>query len=92
MNIIDEKPQQQYGYNTNYSDPPPLHPTTSNYGNLPLEVSQSGGSAHGGGKESKLNANGKKFGKKLGNASKFHHPSLPSFLHPSSSRVTCRSG
>ena len=52
---------------------PPHLPVTSNYGNLPLDVSQSGGGsiggASGGGKESKLDANGKKFGKKLGNAS-----------------------
>ena len=47
------------------SAPPP--PARSNYGNLPLDVSQSGGSATPG-KESKLNENGKKFGKKMGNA------------------------
>lgn len=51
-------------------------PTTSNYGNLPLDISQSGGSSGApAGKESKFNQNGKKFGKKLGNASqspKYH--------------------
>ena len=48
----------------------PPRPTPSNYGNLPLDVSQSGSGAASG-KESKFNENGKKFGKKLGNASKF---------------------
>lgn len=48
----------------------PQHPTPSNYGNMPLDISQgsSGGAGPGEGKESKLNQNGKKFGKKLGNA------------------------
>lgn len=43
-------------------------PTPSNYGNMPLDVSQgnSGGAAEG--KESKISQNGKKFGKKMGNA------------------------
>lgn len=64
-----------------YSAPP--RPKTSNYGNLPLDVSQSGGgTSASGGKESKLNQNGKKFGKKLGNASQ-----LPRYLRTS---VYCR--
>lgn len=73
VNILDEKPppqqQQQYGYGAR-----PLSSTGggTSYGNLPMEVSQGGGGVQGGaagGKESKLGANGKKFGKKLGNAS-----------------------
>ena len=47
-------------------------PTPSNYGNMPLDVSQNGGGGAvggaAGGPNSKLNQNGKKFGKKLGNA------------------------
>ena len=51
------------------SSAPPQPPPT-NYGNLPLQVSQGGGEAvdASGGKESKLAQGGKKFGKKLGNA------------------------
>lgn len=40
--------------------------STTGYGNVPLEVSQSGG-----GGESKFNQQGKKFGKKMGNAGTF---------------------
>ena len=54
-----------------YQPPPP--PTQSSYGNMPVDVSQSGGSSTPG-KESKLNANGKKFGKKMGNAGEFLDP------------------
>lgn len=55
----------------------PPRPTPSNYGNMPLDVSQSGGGAVNG-KESKFNENGKKFGKKLGNASKLlKNPGAP---------------
>ena len=50
--------------------PPPL-PMQSSYGNMPVDVSQSGSSSVPG-KESKLNANGKKFGKKMGNAGECH--------------------
>ena len=70
VNLLDDKPQ--YGSFGAQPRPPP-----TNYGNLPLDVSQSGStSGGGGGNESKLGANGKKFGKKLGNASQ----SAP--LHP----------
>lgn len=65
MNVIDEK-----------SGPPP-----SSYGNMPLEVSQSGsdpatevgpdGKTHG-----KFNQHGKKFGKKMGNAGTFPRGSV----------------
>lgn len=48
----------------------PQHPQPSNYGNMPLDVSQSGSNPTGG-KDSKLGQNANKFGKKLGNASKF---------------------
>lgn len=49
----------------------PQHPQPSNYGNMPLDVSQSGSNPTTGGKDSKLGQNANKFGKKLGNASKF---------------------
>lgn len=60
IKLLDEKP--------NSSGPPPHAP--SNYGNMPLDVSQggSGGAGAAEGKESKFNQNGKKFGKKMGNA------------------------
>ncbi|KAI9681567.1 MAG: hypothetical protein M1829_000764 [Trizodia sp. TS-e1964] len=47
----------------------PAAPAPSGYGNVPLEVSQSGSSP--GGPPSKVNEQGKKFGKKLGNAAIF---------------------
>lgn len=50
----------------------PQHPQPSNHGNMPLDVSQSGSNPTGG-KDSKLGQNANKFGKKLGNASKFIH-------------------
>ncbi|MCJ1450903.1 hypothetical protein MMC28_001237 [Mycoblastus sanguinarius] len=59
--IVDEK--------SGFHQPPPP-PAQSGYGNMPLDVSQSSSSS-GPGKESKLNANGKKFGKKMGNAAIF---------------------
>lgn len=58
--VVDEKNAM-----TVLQPPPP--PTPSSYGNMPVDVSQ-GGSNSTPGKESKLNANGKKFGKKMGNA------------------------
>lgn len=49
------------------SSPPP-----TNYGNMPLEVSQSGSAPPGEeGKKSKFEEQGKKFGKKMGNAGTF---------------------
>jgi len=60
VKVMDEK-------NASGLQQPPPPPT--NYGNMPLDVSQSGGSGpSAGGQNSKLNENGKKFGKKLGNA------------------------
>lgn len=57
VNVIDEKA----------TGPPP-----SSYGNLPLEVSQSGSSpgpvGPDGKQHSKFEQHGKKFGKKMGNA------------------------
>lgn len=47
--------------------PPPPQPT--NYGNMPLEVSQSGSTPGGSG--GKFAGHGKKFGKKLGNAGSY---------------------
>lgn len=58
---------------------PPPPPTPSSYGNMPVDVSQAGSSSTPG-KESKLNANGKKFGKKMGNAGKFHLDWTPGSL------------
>lgn len=60
VEIVDEK--------STYATP--QHPQPSNYGNMPLDISQSG-STPTGGKDSKLGQNANKFGKKLGNASKF---------------------
>lgn len=45
-------------------------PAGSSYGNMPLAVSQGGGEVTGG-SNSKVNEQGKKFGKKLGNAGMF---------------------
>lgn len=59
VNVINEKGAM--------APPPP--PT--NYGNMPLEVSQSGSSVNGPSdpaQRSKFEQGGKKFGKKLGNA------------------------
>ncbi|MCJ1426561.1 hypothetical protein MMC29_004464 [Sticta canariensis] len=63
VKVLDEK--------NNFSAPP--RPTPSNYGNMPLDVSQGNSGAVGAaeGKESKFNQNGKKFGKKMGNAAIF---------------------
>ncbi|KAL8833134.1 MAG: hypothetical protein Q9170_004466 [Blastenia crenularia] len=50
----------------------PTHSGGGGYGNVPMEVSQSGpGPVAGGGGESKFNQQGKKFGKKMGNAAIF---------------------
>lgn len=59
IKVLDEK--SNFSTGARYNKP-------SNYGNVPLDVSQgnSGGATEG--KESKLNENGKKFGKKMGNA------------------------
>lgn len=68
VQILDEKknmmaPQQQQM----------VPSSSSGYGNMPMEVSQSGSGAvaGGGGGESKFNQQGKKFGKKMGNAAIF---------------------
>ncbi|MCJ1353729.1 MAG: hypothetical protein MMC33_003716 [Icmadophila ericetorum] len=53
---------------------PPQRTPGGGYGNVPLEVSQQGGGGGGGagaGGQSKFDENGKKFGKKLGNAAIF---------------------
>lgn len=62
--FVDEK-------NTMGALQPPPPPTPSSYGNMPVDVSQAGSSSTPG-KESKLNANGKKFGKKMGNAGEYY--------------------
>lgn len=61
VSVVDEKTSM-----APHMPPPP--PAQSSYGNMPLDVSQS---SSGPQKPSKLNENGKKFGKKLGNASKY---------------------
>ena len=69
VNVVDEKSAAAQ------FKPPP---TPSNYGNMPLDVSQNGGGSAvaGAGGNSKLNQNGKKFGKKLGNAGKSEYSCL----------------
>ena len=47
-----------------------MSPQPTNYGNMPLEVSQTG-SSQDGKKPTKFEENGKKFGKKMGNAGTF---------------------
>ncbi|KAL8991870.1 MAG: hypothetical protein Q9188_007686 [Gyalolechia gomerana] len=63
VQILDEKKNALAGQQ--------MVPSSSNsgggYGNMPMEVSQSGS----GGGESKFNQQGKKFGKKMGNAAIF---------------------
>ena len=61
--IVDEK-------NAMATHQPPPPQMQSNYGNMPLDVSQ-GGSSSAPLRQSKLNENGKKFGKKMGNAGMF---------------------
>ncbi|KKK12112.1 hypothetical protein ARAM_003201 [Aspergillus rambellii] len=58
VNVLNEKAVA--------SPPPP-----SSYGNMPLEVSQSGSGAPAEEKKSKFEEQGKKFGKKMGNAAIF---------------------
>ncbi|KAF2274024.1 SH3-domain-containing protein [Westerdykella ornata] len=50
---------------------PPHAPAPSNYGNMPLDVSNGAASDSTGKAPSKMEENGKKFGKKLGNAAIF---------------------
>ncbi|PYH89841.1 SH3-domain-containing protein [Aspergillus ellipticus CBS 707.79] len=57
VNVLDQKA---------LSSPPP-----TNYGNMPLEVSQGGSTPGDDGKKSKFEEQGKKFGKKMGNAAIF---------------------
>ncbi|MCJ1282735.1 hypothetical protein MMC26_002060 [Xylographa opegraphella] len=64
VNILEDK-------NAGAAAPPPPTPQqNNNYGNMPLTVSQSGAGGDGAGR-SKFDENGKKFGKKLGNAAIF---------------------
>jgi len=63
VNVLEEK-------NTGMVPPPPNPQQNNNYGNMPLAVSQSGAGGDGAGR-SKFDENGKKFGKKLGNAAIF---------------------
>ena len=63
VSILEEK-------NAGMVPPPPTPQQNNNYGNMPLTVSQSGAGGDGAGR-SKFDENGKKFGKKLGNAGMF---------------------
>ncbi|MCJ1290871.1 hypothetical protein MMC34_002413 [Xylographa carneopallida] len=63
VNILEEK-------NAATVLPPPMPQQNNSYGNMPLTVSQSGTGGDGAGR-SKFDENGKKFGKKLGNAAIF---------------------
>ena len=66
VTIVDEETTSQ---GMGMAAQPPTPQQGNNYGNMPLAVSQSGGG--GGGQPSKVEENGKKFGKKLGNAGMF---------------------
>ena len=81
VNVIDEKP-------------PISSPAPTNYGNMPLEVSQGGPSSTPSdpNQKSKFEEGGKKFGKKLGNAGMFPLLTLISFKKsdPCSSNLRCR--
>ncbi|EHY58786.1 protein that induces appearance of [PIN+] prion when overproduced [Exophiala dermatitidis] len=60
VNVIDEK------------RPPMALPQSSDYGNMPLQISQTGSTTNSEGRKySKLEEQGKKFGKKMGNAAIF---------------------
>ena len=72
VNILEEK-------NAATVLPPPMPQQNNSYGNMPLTVSQSGTGGDGAGR-SKFDENGKKFGKKLGNAGMFDHNSLCLYL------------
>ncbi|WEW59936.1 protein that induces appearance of [PIN+] prion when overproduced [Emydomyces testavorans] len=63
VSIIDEKPAI-------------LSPQPTSYGNMPLEVANSGTNSQAGRKPSKFEENGKKFGKKMGNAGTVSLPLL----------------
>ncbi|MCJ1393305.1 hypothetical protein MMC18_006177 [Xylographa bjoerkii] len=63
VNVLDEK-------NVGLVPPPPTPQQNNNYGNMPLAVSQGGAGGDGAGR-SRFDENGKKFGKKLGNAAIF---------------------
>ena len=59
VNVIEEKPR------------PMLYSTPSSYGNMPLDVAQGSATSLEGRKPSKFEENGKKFGRKMGNAAIF---------------------
>ena len=62
VNILEEKNAPGMGM-----PPPGPQPNGTNYGNMPLAVSQGNGNSESA-VPSKTTENGKKFGKKLGNA------------------------
>lgn len=63
MNVVEEKGMP--------GPPPP-----SGYGNMPLEVSQSGSAVNPEEKKGKFEEHGKKFGKKFGNAGMLSPPGI----------------
>lgn len=52
----------------NIMEKEPPNAGSANYGNMPLDVSQTGSNKPEAGQPSKFNEQGKKFGKKMGNA------------------------
>ena len=65
VKVLDEK-----------AGPPGMVPQPTNYGNMPLDVSQGAGSpstADPNRPPSKFEQHGKKFGKKMGNAGMYYH-------------------
>ena len=80
VTIVEEKS------NSHGIAPPPTPQRETNYGNMPVAVSQTGGGG-GGGAPSKVEENGKKFGKKLGNAGTCHMLHLPIYVPFVSLRV-----
>ena len=61
VNVVEEKGRP----------PLPHQPASSGYGNMPLDIAQGSSSQPGGRQTSKLEEQGKKFGKKMGNAAIF---------------------
>lgn len=62
------------------------HPPPSSYGNMPLEVSQSGSSVNPEDKKNgKFEEHGKKIGKKFGNAGRLSPRCISPSIHP----ITC---
>lgn len=61
VNVVEEKGRP----------PLPHQPSSSGYGNMPLDIANGSSSSQPGRQTSKLEEHGKKFGKKMGNAAIF---------------------